>query len=147
MTILNNLKELDIYNMLGLIEIAKKNQMFDGYWNFERIEFNRQFANLLDNKMLITIPNMDYKLFKKTYKKDLDCFDNDKQQNDNLILRKEYLSNLAKEKYKNDFENKNRKKETSRKYYQNLKKMSENKKNDFKFCIYIYNLILFLSLY
>ena len=147
MTILNNLKELDIYNMLGLIEIAKHNQMFHGYSNFHRTEFNRQFENLLDEKMSITIPNMDYKFFKKKYKKDLDCFDNDKQKNDNLILRKEYLSNLAKEKYKNDFENKNRKKETPRKYYQNLKKMSENKKNDIKFCIYIYNLILFLSLY
>ena len=104
MTILNNLKELDIYNMLGLIEIAKHNQMFHGYWNFQRTEFNRQFENLLDNKMLMTIPNMDCKFFEKKYQKDLDCFDDDKQKNDNLISRKEYLSNLAKEKYKNEIE-------------------------------------------
>ena len=67
-TILNNLKELDIYNMLGLIEIAKHNQMFHGHWNFHRKEFNHQFANLLENEMLITIPNMDHKFFKKNTK-------------------------------------------------------------------------------
>lgn len=72
MNVLNNLEELDIYKTIGLIEIAKHNQLFHGYWDFDRKEFYKNFDNLLKHNIKIVIPDLSFKYIKSKY---IECFD------------------------------------------------------------------------
>ena len=71
---LYNLEELEIYKNTGLIEIAKHNSQFHGYWEFSRLSFYRNFDNLLKHNIPIYIPDIGGKFIKKQYIMDIDYF-------------------------------------------------------------------------
>lgn len=130
---LNSIEELEIYKNTGLIEIAKYNSLFHGYWDLDRKSIIENFDNILKNNLTVHIPDIDLKFMKKKYVEDFDFFCNQKikkkfkkddpnYQND----RKAYLIQHTKNRYKNDEEFRKKMKENSKNYYQKLKDARKN---------------------
>ncbi len=65
MPYLENLEELDIFKVTGLIEICKVNRDYIyGYALYSKEEFYRTFEDLLNKNIRIQIPNLDERYYK-----------------------------------------------------------------------------------
>ena len=65
MLYLESLEELDIFKVIGLIEICKENRDYiQGYALYSKADFYRTFGDLLNKKIKIKIPNLDERYYK-----------------------------------------------------------------------------------
>jgi hypothetical protein len=65
MPYLESLEELDIFKVIGLIEICKVNTYYIyGYALYCKDEFYRTFEELLNKNIRIQIPNLDERYYK-----------------------------------------------------------------------------------
>jgi hypothetical protein len=68
MIFLESLEELDILKVSGLLEICKVNRDYiSGYGQYSKADFYRIFADLLDKKIKIKIPDLDEKYYKTVH--------------------------------------------------------------------------------
>lgn len=62
---LENLEELDIFKVIGLIEICKVNRDYIcGYALYSKKEFYKTFEELLNKQIKVIIPDLDEKYYK-----------------------------------------------------------------------------------
>ena len=62
---LESVEELDIFKVIGLIEICKVNRDYIyGYALYSKEDFYRTFEELLNKNIRIQIPNLDEKYYK-----------------------------------------------------------------------------------
>ena len=87
MPYLESLDELDIFKVIGLIEICKENRDYiQGYALCSKADFYRISRDLLNKKIKIKIPNLDERYYKSTilsiFKKTIKIFISEKLKND-----------------------------------------------------------------
>ena len=64
MVYLENIEELDIFKVTGLMQICKANRdIIFGYGLYSRKEFYNAFEDLLNNQIKIKIPDLEEKYY------------------------------------------------------------------------------------
>ena len=70
--ILKEIDDLNLFKKTGLIEIAKHNSLFSGYWEQDKKTILKNFHQLFCNNIDIFIPDIDPIHYKQKLVKDLD---------------------------------------------------------------------------
>lgn len=120
---LKDINELYFFKKTGLIEIAKYNSLFHGYWDLDKKDILHNFQELLNKDITIMIPDLDTKFYLKKYVTDFDFTDVKfkKDQPDYYENRKKHLIQLTKDRYKTDEEFRKKAIKRSYDYYHKLK--------------------------
>ncbi len=125
--------DLECLTVSGLKQICKYNRLFSGYGNSHRETIIKNIDELLKNDIPVLVPDLEKKYYKVKYVEKDENIDIDvdidkkikkkwKKDDPNYETnRKLYLIDLTKKKYANDESFKNKMKETSKKYYYELK--------------------------
>lgn len=150
---LNNIDELFCLKLTGLREVCKHNRLFSGYGIAPTETILKNIDEMLKNNISVFVPDIHIKHYKCKYignYKNVDgFFVNDCVCNNSEIKkvlkkddpeypekRKKHLIDITKNRYKTDENFRNKMRETSKKYYDDLKSakkiFEENKKNDIK---------------
>ncbi len=126
-----SINDLDCLTVSGLKQICKYNRLFSGYGNSHREIIIKNLDDLLKNEITVLVPDLEKKFYKVKYVGRDENIDVDieketkkkwkKDDPDYEYIRKIHLIDLTKKRYANDESFKNKMKETSKKYYYELK--------------------------
>ena len=126
--ILKDIDDLNLFKKTGLIEIAKHNSLFSGYWEQDKKTILKNFHQLFCNNIDIFIPDIDPIHYKQKLVKDLDYEKpklkykkDDPNYHEN---RKKHLIQLTKDRYRTDEEFRQKAIKRSNEFYHKLKKQS-----------------------